>query len=82
MKEHECVDLCRLDEANELWRIPPRYMRWWLPVGRLRHVCGPWCSPKDPDTPVRLGRAGEPVSYDLGLSPQAAELLARLRSGR
>lgn len=87
-KEHGCGDWCHDDEwealrrrriwlAAEVW---PGEFRRVLEIG-LKHCCGPWCTTKDPVTPVRLGGSDLPVSDGLDfLSPTSRDLLARLRA--
>lgn len=82
---HACADMCRAWEGMDLGgrrfaaALSARPSSHFRVLPLVRHRCGPRCLPRDDGGPVRLGRAGEPVSYDLGLSPAAAGLLARLR---
>lgn len=85
---HKWHDSCHADEYKALmmaWldarvTIGAHVRHHILPW--LRHMCGPWCMPPDTGGPVRMGRRGEPVSKDLGLSPEVVAMLARLRARR
>lgn len=84
---HACMDLCLDWAGRDLFRRRCEQSLDAYPWHRrvlkfVRHQCGPWCVPPDSGGPVRLGREGEWISHELGLSPAAAGLLARLRERR